>query len=104
MYRIGVDLGGTNIAVGLVDEEYRLVAKDSTPTGRDRAGEAIVDDIAMVCRRLCETNGVPISEIAAVGIATPGIAENHSGIVRYSCNLNFRNLQEVLQHSKCQLF
>ena len=91
MYRIGVDLGGTNIAVGLVDEEYRLVAKDSTPTGRDRAGEAIVDDIAMVCRRLCETNGVPISEIAAVGIATPGIAENHSGIVRYSCNLNFRN-------------
>ena len=46
MYRIGIDLGGTNIAAGLVDEQFRIVAKESTPTLVGRPNEAIVDDIA----------------------------------------------------------
>lgn len=33
MYRIGIDLGGTNIAVGIVNDEYHIVRKDSVPTG-----------------------------------------------------------------------
>ena len=32
MYRIGVDLGGTNIAAGIVDSEYRILKKKSVPT------------------------------------------------------------------------
>ena len=91
MYRIGVDLGGTNIAVGLVDENYRIVVKESTPTGAERPGEAVVDDIAKLCKKVCLAAGIPASEVAAVGIATPGIADYNAGIVRYSCNLNFRN-------------
>ena len=91
MYRIGVDLGGTNIAVGLVDENYKIVLKDSTPTGRDRPGEAIVDDIAKLCFKVCADAGISVSDVAAVGIATPGIADYNNGVVCYSCNLNFRN-------------
>ena len=91
MYRIGVDLGGTNIAVGLVDESYRIVAKASTPTGAERPGEAVVDDIAKMCKKVCLEAGVTANDVAAVGIATPGIADYNAGIVRYSCNLNFRN-------------
>ena len=91
MYRIGVDLGGTNIAVGLVDENYRIVLKESTPTGAERPGEAIVDDIAKLCKKVCVEAGITVSDIAAVGIATPGIADYNTGVVRYSCNLNFRN-------------
>ena len=45
-YCIGVDLGGTNIAVGLDDSDYKIVVKKSRPTGADRAPELIVDDIA----------------------------------------------------------
>ena len=69
MYRIGVDLGGTNIAVGLVDENYRIVAKVSTPTGAERPGEAIVDDIAKLCKKVCLEAGVTANDVAAVGIA-----------------------------------
>ena len=37
MYTIGIDLGGTNIAAGIVDENYNIVKKASTPTNaRDR--------------------------------------------------------------------
>ena len=91
MYRIGVDLGGTNIAVGLVDENYRIVAKESTPTGAERPGEAVVDDIAKLCKKVCLAAGITAHDVAAVGIATPGIADYNAGVVRYSCNLNFRN-------------
>ncbi len=91
MYRIGVDLGGTNIAVGLVDENYKIVVKESTPTGAERPGEAVVDDIAKLCKKVCLEAGITAGDVAAVGIATPGIADYNAGVVRYSCNLNFRN-------------
>ena len=91
MYRIGVDLGGTNIAVGLVDDRYRIVAKASTPTGAERPGEAVVDDIARMCKKVCLEAGITANEVTAVGIATPGIADFSTGIVRYSCNLNFHD-------------
>ena len=90
MYRIGVDLGGTNIAVGLVDEQLNLVLKKSVPTGAHRPAEEIVADIAMLCRALCEDKGIALGEIACVGIATPGIANHDTGVVEYSCNLPFR--------------
>jgi hypothetical protein len=90
MYRLGVDLGGTNIAVGLVDENMNLVAKKSTPTGADRPAEMIVDDIAMLCKGICADNGIALSDIACIGIATPGIANTATGVVEYANNLPFK--------------
>ncbi len=90
MYRIGVDLGGTNIAVGLVDENYRIVLKKSVPTGAERAPEAIMDDMAALCKDVCKEAGISLSEIESAGIATPGIANNDTGVVEYANNLPFR--------------
>lgn len=90
MYRIGIDLGGTNIAAGIVDEEMQLVKKMSIPTGADRDGEYVVADMAKLCLDLCEECGVTFDEIASIGIATPGVANIETGIVEYANNLNFK--------------
>ena len=90
MYRIGVDLGGTNIAVGLVDEKYNIIVKQSTPTLAKRPGVEIVDDIAALCRKVCRAAGVDVSEVEAVGIASPGVANHDDGVVEYANNLPFR--------------
>ena len=90
MYRLGVDLGGTNIAVGLVNEELKIVKKKSLPTGADRAPEFIVDDIAKLCLAVCEEQGIGMTDIAGIGIATPGIANDKDGVVEYANNLPFR--------------
>ena len=89
MYRIGIDLGGTNIAVGLVNEEHKIVAKKSTPTLANREAEAIAADMARVCLEICEANGIDIKDIANIGIASPGIANPVNGCVEYANNLPF---------------
>lgn len=90
MYRIGIDLGGTNIAAGLVDENCKLIKKKSVPTGAHRAGEEIVADMAQLCRDLCAEEGLSIEkDIVAIGIATPGIANLETGVVEYTNNLPF---------------
>ena len=92
MYRIGVDLGGTNIAVGLVDENYKIVYKQSVPTKAQREAEAILADIAALCRRVCREFGIELSDVAAIGVATPGAANSETGVVEYTNNLPFCKL------------
>ncbi len=91
MYYIGVDLGGTNIAVGIVDENHKIVKKASTPTLPERGAEAIVKDMARLAENLISDCNLSLNDIASVGIASPGIANRATGIVEYSCNLPFDN-------------
>ncbi|MBE6667936.1 MAG: ROK family protein [Ruminococcaceae bacterium] len=91
MYRIGIDLGGTNIAAGLVNESYELVRKKSVPTGAERPGEMIVADMAELCRNLCAEHGITMADVTAIGIASPGVANINTGIVEYANNLHFEN-------------
>ena len=91
MYTIGIDLGGTNIAAGLVDENYKIIRKISRPTAADRSADDITKDMAVVCQALCDEEGIGVDQIASVGIATPGSADTDNGIVIYANNLPFRN-------------
>jgi len=91
MYRIGVDLGGTNIAAGLVDENYKIIRKDSVPTNVQRGLDAVIDDISKLCLKLCADEGLSISDVEAIGIASPGIANHTDGYVEYSNNIHFNH-------------
>lgn len=91
MYRIGIDLGGTNIAVGLVDENFKIVCKKSTPTGATRAPECIVDDMAELCKNVCKEYGISLGDVVSIGIASPGVANHETTVVEYANNLPFRH-------------
>ncbi len=90
MYRIGVDLGGTNIAVGIMDHNFKLIKKGSTPTPAKDV-EAIVDTIASFSLALAEEAGIPLSEIDALGVATPGSVNRTTGEIVYTNNIDFRH-------------
>lgn len=91
MYRIGIDLGGTNIAAGLVNEKFEIIAKASTPTLVGRPNIEIVRDIAALANKLCADAGIALSDVAALGIASPGIVDDATGCVVYANNLAFRD-------------
>lgn len=99
-YYVGVDLGGTNIAVGIVDENGRLIAKDSTKTLHERGYEAIVEDMAKLYYKLLEETGVKEEEIVSAGIGAPGSVDHDNGVIIYANNLNFNNVPLAEQLKK----
>ncbi len=84
---IGIDLGGTNIAVGLVSEEGKILAQASTPTMNERDAIEIVKDMAMLIDKVTEKYGISKSDIKGVGIGSPGSIDFDNGVVVYSNNL-----------------
>lgn len=89
-YRIGIDLGGTNIAAGVVDEDMKIVAKSSVKTNLPRPAEEIADSIKEAVLLAVAESGITLSDIASVGIGTPG-AVNSDGVVEFSSNLGFND-------------
>ncbi|MCL2158067.1 MAG: ROK family protein [Oscillospiraceae bacterium] len=89
MYKIGIDLGGTNIAVGIVDKDYNIIAKGSTPTKAEREAEEIVKDMGELCNSLIKKAGISTDEIEHAGIAAPGTVNKDAGTVEYANNLPF---------------
>lgn len=88
-YYIGVDLGGTNIAVGLTDGKGTILEKGSVPTKSGRPAKEIVGDMASLIHRLIRQKGIRMEEVEAIGVGVPGTANHEKGIVEYANNLGF---------------
>ncbi|MBQ8552064.1 MAG: ROK family protein [Clostridia bacterium] len=91
MNYIGIDLGGTNIAVGIINEKYDMLAKGSVPTGAERDGKEIIKDMADLCAKLVAEAGLTFDDIEYAGIAAPGSIDPENGVVVYANNLPFNN-------------
>lgn len=89
-YYLGVDLGGTNIAAGILDEDNKFLIKKSIPTNKDRESAEIVKDIVDLCKNLINETGV---EIESIGIGSPGTCDTVNKEIIYSNNLKFKNVK-----------
>lgn len=94
-YYVGIDLGGTNIVAGVVDEEYNIIAKASIKTNCPRPEKEIADDMAKTALQAVKNAGLTIDDIEWIGVGTPGIANSSTGIIEYSNNLGFKNTPMV---------
>lgn len=92
MINIGVDLGGTNIAAGLVDEAGKILAKGSVPTGRTRHYTEIIKDMAGLVQKLLDDSQIPLTDIHSIGVGSPGVPDTKNGVIIYNNNLGFRNV------------
>ena len=91
MYYIGIDLGGTNIAAGLVNESGKIIMHKSIPTLKERAPEAIAQDMIELCKGIMVENNLTEKDIYSVGIGTPGFIDSEQGIIIYANNISFNN-------------
>lgn len=100
MYYIGVDLGGTNIAVGIVTEQGAIKAKKSIKTGANRPFEDIFRDMADCIMTLLSEQKVSLDEIKSIGIGTPGSVNTEKGVLVYANNFKYGHnvpMRELLQ-------
>ena len=89
MYRIGIDLGGTNIVAGIVDENYKIIATAKRKTNMPRPTKDVLDDMAAVALEAIKTAGLKVEDIEAAGVGSPGSIDPVNGIVCYANNLGF---------------
>ncbi len=99
-YYIGVDLGGTNLAAGLVDTDGLLVYKKSVPSRHSMGFETLARDMAALCLELVSDRTLKNEEIIGVGIGAPGVIDPIKGEVIYANNLNLHNANIVEELGK----
>jgi glucokinase len=99
MYYIGIDLGGTNIAAGIVNEDGQIIYKESIPTQKKRNQQAIMEDMAKLSLKLLDEAGIKFQELQSIGVGSPGSPNPDEGIIIYNNNLGFRNapIRKVIQ-------
>ncbi len=95
MYKIGVDLGGTNIAVGVINEKYEIIGRGKAKTNMPRPAKEIFDDIVKCIFIAAEDAKIDMSEVESIGIGTPGSCDQENGVIIYANNLDFYNVPAV---------
>ena len=100
MYRVGIDLGGTNIKAGIVDENQKLIKEDSVPTKADRPAEAVIADMAALVRSLLDMEGLTLNDVKGIGVGCPGTIDAKKGEVPYSNNLLWENVPLAVELKK----
>ena len=88
--RLGIDLGGTNIAVGVVNEQNEIIGTASVKTNAPRPAEEIADSMREACLLALGEARMTLDDVASVGVGTPG-AVNEEGVVEFSANLGFND-------------
>ncbi len=92
MKYIGIDVGGTNLKAGLVDDQGRIISTTKMKIAQIKDQEMLAQTMAEMTCELAQMAGVPMEEIASVGVGVPGTVEIRSGSLLYSCNLPLRNV------------
>lgn len=100
MLYIGIDLGGTGIKAGVVDEKGNILSKASCPTGVERGYEAVIRDMAALCVEAAEKSGHTMDDIHSIGIGIPGIFDPASQMVPFCTNLGWHQVPILSEMAK----
>lgn len=86
-YFVGIDVGGTNIKIGLVDSAGKRLAYRSIPTEQDKGVEDASQRIGKLVNELVGELGIKLSDVARAGLATPGPLDIAKGMILRPGNL-----------------
>ncbi len=86
-YAIGIDVGGTKIAAGLVNRAGEILYRYTTRAHAEQQPEVVIRAIEEAYRCLIKESGIEVAEIEAVGLGFPGNTNGPAGIVLVSSNL-----------------
>ena len=92
MKYVGVDIGGTNLKAGLVDENGVLLATQKMKVASIADDDGLAWTVASLVQELAHTVNISVSDVASVGVGIPGTVEIRSGSINYTCNLPLRNV------------
>lgn len=100
MYRIGFDVGGTNIKAGIIDDNMEIAAGSAIPFPAGESYEKIADLMAEQVRELAREIDITVGEFKSIGIAAAGSIDPTGTIIANAHNLGFHNVPMVAEMKK----
>ncbi len=99
---VGIDVGGTNIKIGLVDDLGRTLAYRTLPTEPEKGAEDAARGMSDCFRQMVQETGLDVQDVVRAGLATPGPMDLSAGILLTPGNLpqwwNFPIRDRVSHH------
>ncbi|MBQ3047570.1 MAG: ROK family protein [Clostridia bacterium] len=92
-YYFGIDLGGTFIKAGVVDQNGNIIADDKSETKSELGNIAVIDNICTLFNKVLKDSKIDKSDIVGVGVGAPGLIDTEKGIAIISHNLKFDNFE-----------
>ena len=101
-YYVGIDLGGTFIKGGIVDETGKILLVDKTPTEKEKGkdgADGVAKNIASLVQSLMQRQGLTNTDVVGIGMGAPGMIDSQTGVVIYWNNMGWKDfaLGEKLQ-------
>ncbi|MCR8641304.1 ROK family protein [Paenibacillus sp. N1-5-1-14] len=90
-YWVGIDLGGTNMVCGLLDDQMNIVAKLKKPTLASQGSDDIIRRLAETVHELLEQNNIHKNDLQGIGMGSPGFINPDLGIGVFSANLGWKD-------------
>ncbi|MEA4929061.1 MAG: ROK family glucokinase [Candidatus Limiplasma sp.] len=100
MVYLGIDVGGTGIKVGVVDENGCILERGETPTLVGRPYQEIVRDMGACALDTLARGGFAVTDVSSVGVGVPGVADQSTGTVVFCTNLDWHDIPLRLELQK----
>lgn len=91
-YYAGIDLGGTFIKCGIVDERGTILIKEKISTGKERHYSEIAANMTQLVLKLLKKAKILPIFLKAVGVGAPGIIDSKRGVIVYSNNIHWKQV------------
>lgn len=95
MVYVGIDVGGTGLKAGVVDQNGKIICKVSCPTGVERGHEAVIADMAKLALKAIEESGCTLDDVKAIGVGIPGVQDPRTGRVPFCTNLGWHDVPVI---------
>ena len=95
MVYVGIDVGGTGLKAGVVDQNGKIFSKVSCPTGVERGHEAVIADMAQLALKAIEESGYTLDDVHSIGIGIPGVLDPRTGRVPFCTNLGWHDVPVI---------
>ena len=98
-YYIGIDIGGMSIKAGIVDQEGKIICKDTIVPRVSEGQNAIAKDMYDLCENVIKKAGLKKEDILGVGFGSPGTVDTEKGVITFAANLNFKKFALLKEFS-----
>ena len=102
--RIGIDIGGADTRIGLVDVHQKLIAWKTVRTNAMRPAKEVIQEIGQTALSLLEEQGIAMEQCVGAGIGVPGTVDRKNGVVRYSNNIKWEDVDIAKEMGACLPF